>query len=168
MELLNKFGSEMDSKLNNGVIFINYTKSSSDPADIMFGQIKFCFVLAALIIGLFVNIILIIAIRKSPRLKYPIFQLQFGLAFADVALLVAYSLPEIGDYLTGGKWMFGGRGCTLLVFLQYLPGHVTSCLIVVCCWERFYAVCRPHSALWITTRKMSGIIAITWLLNAGM
>lgn len=163
MDLLNRFDGQRG--LNNGEIVVNSTEPTAE--DDFFEKLQFsavCFLLGA---GLLVNLVLIVAIRKSPRLKYPIFQLLFGLAFADLALLVAYALPEIGDFVSGGVWMFGHRGCTVLVFLQYLPAHVTSCLLVLCCGERFYAVCRPHSALWITNRKMSGIIAVTWLVNAG-
>lgn len=152
--------------LNESVVYINRTIEKAD--DFFINYLAFPIAVVMLVIGLVVNVLLIIATRKSQRLKAPIFQLLFAIAFADIILLIAYSLPEIAYQVSDLPWSLGSKGCTLLVFLQFLPTHVTSCLIVVCCGERFYAVCRPHSAVWITSRKMSGVIAITWLLNAGL
>lgn len=141
------------------------------PGDTRYLQFWIPILIIFLILGMVGNLLLIVATRRSPRLKAPIFQLLFAIAFADILMLISFSLTEITRNKFGTLipqvWQFGAKGCTALVFLQYLPAHVTSCLIVVCCWERFYAVCRPHSAIWITSRKMSGIIAITWLLNGG-
>ncbi|XP_067948588.1 thyrotropin-releasing hormone receptor-like [Watersipora subatra] len=152
--------------LNEGVIYVNGTGNAGQLGPYLF--VAFPVAMLAMAAGLVGNVLLIIATRKSPRLKAPIFQLLFAIAFADIILLISFSLPEIASKFNDGRWMFGSKGCTLLAFFQFLPAHVTSCLIVVCCWERFNAVCRPHSAMMITSRKMSGIIAITWLLNAGV
>jgi len=154
--------------INNTILYVNRTQATV--SDQVYSYVGFPLAMVLLVAGLIANILLIVATRNSPRLKAPIFQLLFAIAFADIILLVAFSLPEVAYRLHQNDqhyWTFGSKGCTLLVFLQFLPTHVTSCLLVVCCWERFYAVCRPHSALWITSRKMSGIIAITWVVNAG-
>lgn len=150
---------------NDGSVLINASLITRQ--DVLYSWLGFPLAMILLAVGLVVNILLIIATLRSPRLKAPIFQLLFAIAFADLILLVSYSLPAITDKSNNKMWMLGSQGCRILVFLQFLPTHVTSCLILVCCWERFYAVCRPHSALWITTQKTSGVIAITWLLNAG-
>lgn len=152
--------------LNDGTIYVNST-GLAGPEFVVYLFVAFPLVLLLLAIGLIGNVLLIVATRKSPRLKAPIFQLLFAIAFADIILLIAFSLPEIANRFDDQRWILGSKGCRLLAFLQFLPTHVTSCLIVVCCWERFFAVCRPHSAIWITSRRMSGIIAITWVLNAG-
>lgn len=160
LSLSNKF-----THLNDGALYINSTGTANRGMIYIF--VAFPITMILLAAGLIGNVLLIVATRNSPRLKAPIFQLLFAIAFADIILLISFSLPEIASKFNDQRWMFGSKGCTLLVFLQFLPTHVTSCLIVVCCWERFYAVCRPHSAMWLTSRKMSGIIAITWILNAG-
>ena len=156
---------------SDGYIYMNSTDEEDQEYDnTLFEKMYIFAVFFLLFAGIFANSVLIVAIRRSPRLKAPIFQLLFALAFADLILVITYSLPSIGSYLNDEHWIYGTKGCTVLSFLRFLPAHVTSCLIVICCWERFYAVCRPHShsaLLWITPRRMSGIIAITWLLNAG-
>lgn len=151
--------------IKNGTTHI---KESENVDDLAMEDIGNGVAVILLAVGLLANILLIIAIRRSPRLKAPIFQILFALAFADSILLLAYSLPAMGQFFNDGKWAFGSKGCTLLLYIRFLPAHVTNCLIGVCCWERFYAVCRPHSAIWITSRRMTGIIAIVWLLNAGL
>lgn len=150
----------------NGTTYVQ-DNSSNNRDDLALEDIGSVTVILLLAVGLLVNILFIIAIRRSPRLKAPIFQILFSLAFADIILLVAFSLPELGQFFNDNKWSFSSKGCTLLLYMRFLPAHMTTCLLVVCCWERFYAVCRPHSAIWITSRKMSGIIAVLWLLNAG-
>ena len=167
--------------LNDGRLYQNMSLHESewvrdetrgeDRVDNLYTNIWMPILIVLLIIGVVGNILLIVAVRRSPRLKAPIFQLLFAIAFADILMLISLSLTELTRTKFGTQepqpWQFGAQGCTALLFLQYLPAHVAACLIVVCCWERFYAVCRPHSAIWITSRKMSGIIAITWLLNGG-
>jgi len=169
--------------LNDGCLYQNLTAQEAenlgmeyndydDKPDNIYIKLWIPILIILLIIGVVGNILLIIAVRRSQRLKAPIFQLLFAIAFADILMLISFSLTELTRNKFGTKlpqtWQFGSQGCTALIFLQYLPAHVAACLIVVCCWERFYAVCRPHSAIWITSRKMSGIIAITWLLNGGV
>lgn len=119
------------------------------------------------VIGFFGNILVVIVISRSRKMRSPTNCYLISLAVADILVLLSATLPEIPRaFLKVEEWPWGRAMCSILIFLQYLGVDASSLSITAFTIERYIAICHPMRAQRMCTiRRAKKIICGIWLFS---
>lgn len=156
-------GWENDSILltkfsNMSVINERYHPKTYQIISVLFASVIF-------VVGFFGNILVVIVISRSRKMRSPTNCYLISLAVADILVLLAATLPEIPKaFLRVEDWPWGQAMCSILVFLQYLGVDASSLSITAFTIERYIAICHPMRAQRMCTiRRAKRIICGIWI-----
>ncbi|GAV05680.1 hypothetical protein RvY_15773 [Ramazzottius varieornatus] len=98
-----------------------------------------------LVLGLFGNCLIILAVVKNKYLRTPVNYHLVSLATADILVLLS-SIPDtISSYFRPAHvWVLGQIGCSSLIYLQYFGINASSASMLAFSVERYLALCRPR------------------------
>jgi hypothetical protein len=110
------------------------------------------------------NLLVIVAVVSSPKLRSPTYYLIVNLAVADLLLGITV-LPLSATLELSGVWLLGSSACSVWTALDVLC--CTASILSLCCIsvDRYIGVSRPLAYSHIMTkRRARGLIAGIWAL----
>ncbi|KAL0984676.1 hypothetical protein UPYG_G00145110 [Umbra pygmaea] len=117
-------------------------------------------------IGIVGNVMVILVVLTTKRMRTPTNCYLVSLAVADLMVLTAAGLPNISQSLYGG-WVYGYFGCLGITYFQYLGINASSCSITAFTIERYIAICHPIKAQFLCTlSRAKKIIVLVWAFTS--
>ena len=123
----------------------NTTMSTYYPT--IYQIISALFGIVIFLVGFFGNILVVIVVSKSRKMRSPTNCYLISLAIADILVLLSATLPGIPEpFFERQRWPWGRAMCSILIFLQYLGVDASSLSITAFTIERYIAICHPMTA----------------------
>ena len=143
----------------------NTTMSTYYPT--IYQIISALFGIVIFLVGFFGNILVVIVVSKSRKMRSPTNCYLISLAIADILVLLSATLPGIPEpFFERQRWPWGRAMCSILIFLQYLGVDASSLSITAFTIERYIAICHPMTAQRMCTiRRAKKIICAIWIFS---
>ncbi|XP_008826597.1 olfactory receptor 2AJ1-like [Nannospalax galili] len=134
--------------------------SSSQTSLVFFSLIFFIFIMSII-----ENSLMILLIRRDPRLHTPMYFLLSHLSFMDI-LHISNIVPKmIADFLSGSKTI-SFAGCAFQIFLSLTLLGGECFLLAAMSYDRYVAICHPLRYPVLMRENSSGLIAGgSWLMG---
>ncbi|XP_066138340.1 trissin receptor-like isoform X2 [Euwallacea fornicatus] len=111
----------------------------------------------------FGNLLVILVVTLSGRLRGPTNFFLGNLAFADLCVAVFCVYQNLFNYIVE-SWILGDFLCKMYVFIQSLSNSASIVILVVICVERYLAILHPISSKQIlTTIRLRIVMVVVWI-----
>ncbi|XP_071173120.1 thyrotropin-releasing hormone receptor-like isoform X2 [Mytilus edulis] len=160
----------MNEKTNESIV-LSVLKNESTTNSMYYPKIyqiiSVLFGIIIFLVGFFGNILVVIIVSKSRKMRSPTNCYLISLAVADILVLFSATLPAIPEpFFEMQQWPWGRAMCSILVFLQYLGVDASSLSITAFTIERYIAICHPMTAQRMCTiRRAKKIICGIWIFS---
>lgn len=165
---LENFGTELSCDPNN-IEYLNPNRSisyCSDPEyyNSLYGLVGTIFQSSIFLVGVLGNLMVVITVRSTKSLHTTTNCYLVSLALADLITLLSSVPQEVLSYhILGDLWLWGGVGCSLIIYCQFLAMNVSALSLTAFTVERYIAICHPMKAQYICTiTRAKRIIICCW------
>ncbi|XP_032080312.1 visual pigment-like receptor peropsin [Thamnophis elegans] len=119
------------------------------------------YLIAAGVISLLSNIIVLSIFIKFKELRTPSNTIIIHLAFTDIGVSsIGYPMSAASDL--HGSWKFGYLGCQIYAALNIFFGMASIGLLTVVAIDRYWTICKPQIGNRLTTHNYIALIFAAW------
>lgn len=109
------------------------------------------------------NILIIVTIRKDPRLGSPMFFFLGNLALMDICYSCV-TPPKMMANLFSGRRTISYQGCIVQLFFIHFLGAAEVCLLIAMATDRYVAICHPLHYATVVTRLICSVLVVgSWV-----
>ncbi|XP_060110877.1 olfactory receptor 4N2-like [Heteronotia binoei] len=111
------------------------------------------------------NVLIILTIRRDPRLASPMYFFLANLAFLDICYCSVTPPKMLADFFSRHKTI-SYKGCMAQLFFLHLLGGSEVFLLIAMAVDRYMAICHPlHYSSVVSRPVCSSMVAGSWFLG---
>lgn len=123
--------------------------------------------LFSLLVGSFLNFLVMFVIAKSEKLRIATFSIAFQLSLNNFISGISIGFTLIINHVAG-HWIFGYEGCVMNGFIHFTLGNLRGFLIFIFALDLFFFVFTPLYYKQYSLRVVTILCVLAWCLAAAL